>query len=73
MKYQANDSGDAQAKNAARATYHSSLLEATDESGIHEAARIWLREIDRLNRQVSLAERRAEEVVRRTSELEKSG
>src|SRR3954454_13324409 len=45
------------AKNAARTTYHTSLLEATDESGIQEAARTWLREIDRLNRQVSLAER----------------
>lgn len=60
------------AKDAARATYHASVLEATAESDVHEAARIWLREIDRLNRQVSTAERRAENVVRRTTELEKS-
>jgi hypothetical protein len=60
------------AKDAARASYHSSVAEARDRSDIHEAARVWLREIDRLNRQLSVAEQRAEQVARRAAELEKS-
>jgi len=60
------------AKVAAREAYHQALVHAGDQTDVHEAARVWLREVDRLNRQLSLADRRAEEVVRRVSELERS-
>jgi hypothetical protein len=58
------------AKTDAREAYHESLVHATGPADVHEAARVWLREIDRLNRQLRLADRRAEDVVRRASELE---
>ena len=58
------------AKDEARSGYHASIVHARDQGDVHEAARIWLREIDRLNRQLSLADKRAEDVVRRATELE---
>lgn len=60
------------AKEAARASYHQALVAATDQGDVQEAARAWLREIDRLNRRVAAADRRGEEVVRRATELERA-
>lgn len=60
------------AKDVSRNAYHAALATADDEAAVQEAARSWLHEVDRLNRQVSLADRRAEDVVRRAAELERS-
>jgi hypothetical protein len=60
------------AKSSAHSAYHGALAVARDENDVHEAARVWLRDIDRLNRQVSQAHRRSEEVVKRASDLERS-
>jgi hypothetical protein len=59
-------------KDEARANYHAALLSATDDASVQEASRVWLREVDRLNRQVAVADQRAEEVVRRATELERA-
>ncbi len=58
------------AKDEARSTYRQAVIKATDRGNIHEAARVWLRDMDRLNRQVMMADRRAEHVARRAAELE---
>jgi hypothetical protein len=60
------------AKDAARVSYRASMGHARDQGDVHEAARVWLRDIDRLNRQVAVADKRAEDVVRRATELERS-
>lgn len=59
-----------EAKDAARSAYHQAVVKAGSQTDVHEAARVWLREVDRLNRQLAIADRRAEDVVRRASELE---
>jgi len=59
-------------KDEARAAYNTRLIQAKGATDMREAARAWLREIDRLNRQVTLADQRAEEVTRRANELEKA-
>lgn len=58
------------AKDVARSRYHAALVAARHPGDVHEAARSWLRDIDRLNRDVELAEARAEEISRRAGELE---
>jgi hypothetical protein len=60
------------AKADARASYRAAIVRARDRSEIHEAARVWLHEIDRLNRLVALADERADDIVRQTNELEQS-
>lgn len=60
----------AAAKDAARLAYRSAIRRAHDQAVVQEAAYAWLRDIDRLNRQVELAERRADDVARRAAELE---
>jgi hypothetical protein len=45
------------------------MVTAPDPAAVQEAARTWLRELDRLNRQVESADRRAEELTRRAAEL----
>ena len=59
-------------KDAARSTYQTAMSQADSDADQREAARVWLREIDRLNRQVEQAERRSVEVLRRTNELEQA-
>src|SRR4051794_3938468 len=60
------------AKAEARSIYHSSILRAREPADVHEAARVWLREIDGLNRQLAEADVRAEDLVRRANELEQA-
>jgi hypothetical protein len=60
------------AKSEARSIYHSSILSAREPVDVHEAARVWLREIDGLNRQLADADVRAEDLVRRANELEQA-
>ena len=59
-------------KNAARLAYRAAMMSAASAAQVQEAAHSWLRDIDRLNRQVALADRRAEDVVRRATELERA-
>ena len=61
-----------EAKASARATYHATVARAKHAHDLGEAARVWLREIDRLNRQLELADRRSEDVVRRANDLERA-
>jgi hypothetical protein len=60
------------AKENARRAYRESYSRATrGEAGdVQEAAGEWLREINRLNRELELADRRAAEVARQITELE---
>lgn len=60
------------AKDAARTTYHRAMVVAPDRGAVHEAARAWLRELDRLNRQLALADRRSEDITRQLTELERA-
>src|SRR4051812_8585851 len=60
------------AKADARASYRATIVRARERSEIHEAARVWLHEIDRLNRTVALADERADDIIRQTNELEQS-
>jgi len=57
-------------KDEARAAYNMRLIQAKGPTDVREAARAWLHEIDRLNRQVTLADQRADDVQRRANELE---
>src|SRR3954447_14017647 len=41
------------AKVDARATYRSAIARASDANDVREAARVWLREVDALNRQLA--------------------
>lgn len=59
-------------KDEARKAYRAALIRAATDVDLREAARVWLQEIDRLNRQVEIAERRSEDVTRRANELEKT-
>jgi len=61
-----------EAKDEARQTYHTAVTKARDRTDIHEAARVWLRDIARLNRQLVLADKRADDVFKRAAELEHS-
>ena len=56
----------------ARARYRAAIVRARERSDVLEAARVWLHEIDRLNRLVEQAEERADDIVRQTNELEQS-
>ncbi|MDL2335187.1 MAG: hypothetical protein QFC55_04050, partial [Chloroflexota bacterium] len=61
------------AKENARRAYHESYVRAKNgspNSDVQGAAGEWLREINRLNRQLELADRRAEDVTRQITELE---
>ncbi len=61
------------AKENARRAYHESYTRARNGSpnnDVQGAAGEWLSEINRLNRQLELADRRAEEVARQITELE---
>jgi hypothetical protein len=60
------------AKSAARNAYHAAVAKSKEPADLHEAARIWLREIDQLNRQLALADQRSEDVVRHANELERA-
>lgn len=57
-------------KEQARAAYHASVIKTGNDGSVQDAAAGWLREIDRLNRQVDLADRRSEAVIRQAAELE---
>jgi hypothetical protein len=60
------------AKESARRAYHESYTAARNGNpgnDIHEAAGEWLREINRLNRQLELADRRAADVSRQITEF----
>ena len=59
-------------KQVAQTAYRAALRQAKNDSAIHEAARVWLREIDRLNRQFRRADHRAGELARRANELEQA-
>lgn len=61
------------AKENARRAYHANYTRANNGSpsaDVQGAAGEWLREINRLNRQLELADRRAEDVTRQIAELE---
>ncbi len=60
------------AKHAAHQAYRAALMAADSTIQVQEAAHGWLRDIDRLNRQVEVADRRAEDVVRQATELERA-
>jgi chemotaxis protein histidine kinase CheA len=63
------------AKENARRAYHESYTRARNGSPAHDVQGVagdWLREINRLNRQLELADKRAEEVTRQIAELEGS-
>jgi len=57
-----------QAKDAARVAYHQQMATAESASAVRETARTWLRELDRLNRQIE-TEGRADALDRRAAEL----
>ena len=59
-------------RRAARHAYQTAVTKAKEPADLQEAARVWLREIDQLNRQLALADRRSEDVVRRANELERA-
>jgi hypothetical protein len=61
----------ATAKDEARAAYRKQMITATDMNEVQLAARAWLREMDRLNRQLAIADQRAQDVLRRAAELER--
>ena len=58
-----------EAKEEARRAYHEALAGAVDATAVHDAAAAWLSEVDRLNRQLDLANRRADEVAHDVAEL----
>jgi len=60
------------AKEDARRAYHEALARATGPGAVQDAAAVWLREVDRLNRQLELADRRADEVARQVGELQRA-
>lgn len=60
------------AKDTARLRYHAALVSARSERDVREAARTWLRAIDELNRDLAIAQRRAQEIDRQYAELEQS-
>ena len=61
----------AEEKAGAKADYHSALMHASDQGDIHDAAGLWLRRIDQLNRGVLLADRRADATAQQVNELER--
>ncbi len=61
-----------ESKDGARGAYSTQILHARNQGDVREAARVWLREIDRLNRQISRAERRAVDVTRQANDLERA-
>ena len=60
------------AKEQARSAYSAQIFRARNPTDVREAARVWLREIDRLNRQLAVAERRAVDVNRQANDLERA-
>lgn len=61
-----------ESKEEARRVYHEALAHASDQGAVQTAAAAWLCEIDRLNRQLQIAEHRSGEVGRRAAELERA-
>jgi hypothetical protein len=62
----------AEQKTEAQAGYHGAVFKATEESAVQDAAAVWLRKLDQLNRQARVADERADSVAQRVAELERS-
>jgi hypothetical protein len=60
------------AKDEAQDRYHQQMVDATSRAAAQGATLAWLRAIDRLNRQVATADRRADRVGREVGELERT-
>jgi hypothetical protein len=60
------------AKDEAQDRYHQEMVGATSRAAAQGATLAWLRAIDRLNRQVATADRRADAVAREAAELERT-
>jgi len=59
-------------KNAAQAEYRAALGNAGEQAAVQDAASVWLRRVDQLNRQARAADDRADALAQQVTELERA-